>query len=304
LPTESTGTKLGWGDKPVRILAASAALVLCGIVLVASPARTEQAAADEPVIALPPAITALIGLPQPISGGRRVHLLAVRQEAEQQGLPPEVADAVVQVESAYNPHAVGGVGEVGLMQVRPETAAMLGHRGGLTELFEPATNIRYGVMYLARAWQLADGDLCRALMKYRAGHGEERMTPLSVEYCRRARGHLAAIGSPLGAGALPIAPASGGTFSTAARQRAIARLAASGAAAGAGAVPVPPPRDQGKVRLAALGDVKISEEKAREMARAQARRVQSRKLWAAHEERMRAITSKVKPADLRIAAGG
>src|SRR5918997_6745558 len=89
------------------------------------------------------------------------------------------------------------------MQVRPETAAMLGHRGGITALFEPETNVRLGVMYLARAWQLADGDLCRALMKYRAGWGEERMTPLSVEYCRRVRSHLAAIGSPLAQGALP-----------------------------------------------------------------------------------------------------
>jgi ABC-type uncharacterized transport system substrate-binding protein len=30
-------------------------------------------------------------------------------------------------------------------------------------------------------------------MKYRAGHGEEQMTPLSVEYCRRAREHLAQV---------------------------------------------------------------------------------------------------------------
>src|SRR5262245_44447294 len=36
--------------------------------------------------------------------------------------PPEVTDAVVQVESAYNPNVVGAVGEIGLMQVRPETA--------------------------------------------------------------------------------------------------------------------------------------------------------------------------------------
>jgi soluble lytic murein transglycosylase-like protein len=181
---------------------------------------------------------------------------------------------------------------------------MLGHRGGVTELFEPATNIRYGVMYLARAWQLADGDLCRTLMKYRAGHGEERMSPLSVEYCRRARGHLAAIGSPLGAGALPIAPGAGETFAAiAARQRAAARLAAGDAPAGGG-VPIPPRRDEGRVRVAALDGVNISEEKARDMARAQARRVASRRLWAAHDERMRAIISKVRPADLRIAAGG
>src|SRR3954469_23160001 len=56
--------------------------------------------------------------------------------------------------------------------------------------------------YLAEAWRLANGNLCRALMKYRAGWGEERLSPLSQEYCRRARVHLANIGSPL-AGATP-----------------------------------------------------------------------------------------------------
>jgi hypothetical protein len=76
------------------------------------------------------------------------------------------------------------------MQVRPSTARLLGFGGTDHELAQPATNIRLGVVYLAKAWSLAHGDLCRALMKYRAGHGEERMTPLSVKYCRHAREHL------------------------------------------------------------------------------------------------------------------
>lgn len=128
--------------------------------------------------------------------GRSTYLALLTREADRRGLPPAVADAVAQVESSYNPSAIGKVGELGLMQVRPTTAAMLGHRGPSTELLKPETNIRYGVAYLAKAWELSQGDLCRALMKYRAGHGEERMTPLSVDYCRRARAHLAAIGSP------------------------------------------------------------------------------------------------------------
>jgi hypothetical protein len=65
------------------------------------------------------------------------------------------------------------------------------------------------VLYLGQAWRLADGDLCRALMKYRAGHGQEIMTPLSISYCNRARGHLATLGSPfatIGASS-PVVPA-------------------------------------------------------------------------------------------------
>jgi hypothetical protein len=99
------------------------------------------------------------------------------------------------VESDYNSSLVGKVGEIGLMQVRPETAAMLGFRGSLTELAKPEINIHYGVTYLAEAWRLANGDLCRALMKYRAGHGEEKMSPRSEAYCSRARGRLAALHS-------------------------------------------------------------------------------------------------------------
>jgi len=123
----------------------------------------------------------------------------LEQEATRAGLPADIAEAVVRVESGYDPNAIGSVGEIGLMQVRPGTAAMLGFRGPESDLAKPEINLHYGVQYLGQAWRLANGDLCRALMKYRAGHGEEIMTPLSVDYCNRARGHLAALGSPLAA---------------------------------------------------------------------------------------------------------
>ena len=85
------------------------------------------------------------------------------------------------VESSYNPRARGDVGEIGLMQVRPATAALLGFTGSLARLAEPATNIAYGARYLAQAWRLAQGDVCTTVMKYRAGHGETRFQPRSVE---------------------------------------------------------------------------------------------------------------------------
>lgn len=124
--------------------------------------------------------------------GRSSFLPIILREAKANDLPPAIVDAVIRVESFYNPAAVGTVGEIGLMQVRPSTAAMIGFKGTIAELADPETNIRYGVRYLARAWRLAKGDLCIALMKYRAGHGTEQMSTLSNEYCRRARRHLAA----------------------------------------------------------------------------------------------------------------
>jgi hypothetical protein len=151
-------------------------------------------AADEPAVSFRAAVRALL-----------------EQEVRKTGLPTDIADAVVQIESNYDPSIVGGVGEIGLMQIRPGTAAMLGFRGSAEELAKPATNIHYGVTYLSQAWRLANGDLCRTLMKYRAGHGEEVMTPRSLNYCNRARKHLAALGSPLAMGETPppaIIPAS------------------------------------------------------------------------------------------------
>lgn len=132
---------------------------------------------------------------------KTIYQALIRQEAEKNGVPPDIADAVAAVESGYDPAALGAVGEIGLMQVRPETAAMLGFRGDLAELARPEVNIHYGVTYLSQAWRLTGGDLCRTLMKYRAGHGEEAMSPLSVTYCGRARAHLAAAGSPFASAA-------------------------------------------------------------------------------------------------------
>ena len=147
------------------------------------------------------------GVEDVTAGGRTVHGELLAREASARGVPPALAEAVAFVESGYDAGAVGTAGELGLMQVRPATAAMLGHRGPAAELLDPATNVRFGVAYLARAWRLAGGDVCRTLAKYRAGHGEERMTPRSVDYCRRARDRLAAVGSPLATVAAMAGPA-------------------------------------------------------------------------------------------------
>ena len=118
------------------------------------------------------------------------HDLMIR-EARTFGVPIDLIAAVIHIESGYTPSALGAAGEVGLMQIKRETAAMLGFRGTVAELAVPEINIHFGVRYLAKAWQLADGDLCRTLIKFRAGHGEERETPRSTRYCQRARAYLA-----------------------------------------------------------------------------------------------------------------
>ncbi|MGA7994424.1 MAG: transglycosylase SLT domain-containing protein [Bradyrhizobium sp.] len=171
---------------------------------VAPQAPAQTSTADAPKTATPVTAEA------PGPSFRAAVRAMVEQEVRKTGLPADIADAVVQVESNYNPRVIGGVGEIGLMQIRPQTAAMLGFRGSAADLAKPEINIHYGVTYLSKAWRLANGDLCRTLMKYRAGHGENVMTPRSVNYCRRAKIHLAELGSPLAEGTVPpaIIPAS------------------------------------------------------------------------------------------------
>ena len=194
------------------------------------------------------------------------------KEVQNTGLPADIADAVVHVESDYNPSTIGRVGEIGLMQVRPETAAMLGFRGSNEDLARPEINVHYGVIYLSKAWRLANGDLCRALMKYRAGHGEETMSPLSVEYCRRARNHLAALGSPFAIGGA-IAPAPG-------------------------IVPVSmaatPEKAPPKLALNSPKDVYARYRQGTGSA--------SQAFWAAHDARVRAITAQVESRWRRVAS--
>lgn len=128
----------------------------------------------------------------------------IEYEAKRACLPPEIAEAVTHTESRFNRDAIGADGEIGLMQVLPSTARMMGFSGSLAELAVPETNIRYGVTYLAQAWRLAGRDLCTAVMKYRAGHGETRFSYLSVDYCQKVRNRLAARGFAV-TGVLPVA---------------------------------------------------------------------------------------------------
>ena len=134
--------------------------------------------------------------------GRDLYRRLAQQHANENRIPYAIVDAVMGVESAYKPEAVGDAGEIGLMQVLPSTATMLGYTGDAKSLAAPATNIQYGTQYLAGAWRLADGDICTAVMKYRAGHGETRFSQKSVDYCLRVRTKLKAAGYPV-AGKVP-----------------------------------------------------------------------------------------------------
>lgn len=115
----------------------------------------------------------------------------VNRYAAEYGVPTALAHAVIKVESNYRANARGGAGEIGLMQIKPATARMMGYSGGAQGLFNPETNIKYGMKYLAKAHSLGGGSTCGTILKYNAGHGAKRMNPVSAAYCSKVKQHLA-----------------------------------------------------------------------------------------------------------------
>lgn len=111
----------------------------------------------------------------------------VDREARANGVPVALARAVVRIESNWNTRMTGRAGEVGLMQIKHQTARGVGYGGSRAALYEPATNIKFGMRYLAGAYRLAGGDTCGTVMRYQGGHGATRMSSAARTYCSKAR---------------------------------------------------------------------------------------------------------------------
>ncbi len=86
-----------------------------------------------------------------------------------EGVEPELAFALVRVESSFRPRVVSSMGAVGLTQVLPSTAEWVDPEVERTELFRRGTNLRVGFRYLRGLIDRYDGDLRTALLAYNRG---------------------------------------------------------------------------------------------------------------------------------------
>lgn len=102
-------------------------------------------------------------------GGRDNIDALIEQQAKANGVPASFVHAVVKRESNYNPRAKGG-SALGLMQIKHATARGLGYTGDAAGLYDPETNLRYGVAYLAGAYKTAKGNLTQAYTYYNRGY--------------------------------------------------------------------------------------------------------------------------------------
>ena len=91
----------------------------------------------------------------------------IAEAAERYGLDSRLVRAVVWAESNFDSNCVSGAGAMGLMQLMPATAALL----GVSDAFDPGQNIDGGARYLADRVKLYDGDIMLALAAYNCGAG-------------------------------------------------------------------------------------------------------------------------------------
>jgi len=99
----------------------------------------------------------------------------VRARAHAEGLDPALLAAVIYQESKFRRTATSASGAIGLMQITPETARGIAAQTGsvgfrVSDLTDPATNIRFGAWYLHELLRKY-GDLDLALAAYNAGEG-------------------------------------------------------------------------------------------------------------------------------------
>ena len=91
------------------------------------------------------------------------------QSARENEVPVELVQRIIVRESTHRPGARNGP-YYGLMQLNPQTARNMGHRGSPEALLDADTNLRYGVKYLRGAWMVAEGDPDRTVMWYSRGY--------------------------------------------------------------------------------------------------------------------------------------
>jgi soluble lytic murein transglycosylase len=87
---------------------------------------------------------------------------------------PDVMQALIREESAFNPNARSSTGALGLSQLMPATASLVARQLNLTlatpaALLEPRHNIRLGSAYLGGLQRRFSGNLAYAVASYNAG---------------------------------------------------------------------------------------------------------------------------------------
>jgi soluble lytic murein transglycosylase-like protein len=92
-------------------------------------------------------------------------LRLIRELAQQYDIEPRLVQAIIRVESNFNPYAVSRAGAQGLMQLMPATAK----RYQVEDPFNPRANIEAGLRHLKELLRRFPGNMRHVLAAYNAG---------------------------------------------------------------------------------------------------------------------------------------
>ena len=95
----------------------------------------------------------------------------IKAEAPRSGVPTWFALKIAKVESGYNPLVTGGEGEIGVFQMKCQTARGIGYSGSCSGLYNPATNVHWGLRHLSMAVKASRGNLRLAASMHNGGLG-------------------------------------------------------------------------------------------------------------------------------------
>ena len=87
--------------------------------------------------------------------------------SEKYGMDENLVRAVIRMESGGKTDALSSKGAMGIMQLMPGTAKML----GVEDPYDPVQNLEGGIKYLSQMSDKYDGDLEKTLAAYNAGPG-------------------------------------------------------------------------------------------------------------------------------------
>jgi soluble lytic murein transglycosylase-like protein len=108
--------------------------------------------------------------------GSHSHVVSmIKSMAPSYGVPTWFALRIAKVESGYNPRVRGRAGEIGVFQIKCQTARGLGFRGSCGQLADARTNVQWGLKHLSMAIQSSSGNLQLAASKHNGGLGRKRL---------------------------------------------------------------------------------------------------------------------------------
>ena len=142
---------------------------------------------------------------RPVPLAHAIYARDIAEAAHHYAVPERLIWAVIRVESGFDHRAVSRKGARGLMQLMPETAAILGVR----DPFDPRENIRGGTRHLRALLERFRHDVRLAVAAYNAGEKPVRQFggvppyPETQEYVARV---LSFYGAPLDGETWPARP--------------------------------------------------------------------------------------------------